>query len=295
MRGEEVKFMSNSPPAPGFSRERLDCGGEVASYLFAAPPRSASLPAQPPWLLFHGAGHDAEVWKPLAGLLAAAGAPVYLPDLPAHGGSGGEPRTSIEDFAHWALRLIDALALEQVRLIGHSMGSLIALALAALAPQRCASLALLGSSVPMPVAPFLLEAVQIEPERAFALINKFSFAAPATADADALAGHQQLLDDNLVRMRSAGATVLAHDLKACDRWRGGEAAVRGVRVPVVVLSGELDRMTPAAASLELCALFAGNGASCSHQQLVACGHNMMLEQPAELAQALLGHASTNTL
>lgn len=290
----DAKILPIESAGVTFSVRQLDCAGETVRYRLvtaAATAASTSTPVSaPPWLLLHGAGHDGGVWEPLAASLALAGAPVYLPDLPAHGGSGGVPRTSIEDFARWTLGVLDALGLQQVRLVGHSMGSLIALALAARAPQRCTSLALLGSSVPLPVAPFLLEAVLAEPERAFALINKFSFAVPASEDGEAVARHQQLLTDNLTRMRAAGGEVLAHDLHACDRWQGGEAAARSLQVPVLVLGAELDRMTPLAASLALLALFAGNQAGAIHRQLAGCGHGMMLEQPAALAQTLFEHA-----
>ena len=136
-------------------------------------------PDSPPLLLIHGAGHDHGVWDAVVPGLAAAGHRVIAPDLPAHGASGGEALTSIDAMADWVLALADALGLGSFRIAGHSMGSLVALAVAARTPDRVRTLYLLGSLAPMPVAPFVLDAVRNDPPKAWALINKFSFAPAA--------------------------------------------------------------------------------------------------------------------
>jgi pimeloyl-ACP methyl ester carboxylesterase len=54
--------------------------------------------------------------------------------------------------ADWLLAALDAAGVTQAALVGHSMGSLIALEAAARAPQRVTHLALLGTAYPMKVA-----------------------------------------------------------------------------------------------------------------------------------------------
>jgi pimeloyl-ACP methyl ester carboxylesterase len=61
---------------------------------------------------------------------------VLVPDLPGHGLSSGPPLRSIEALADWLPCLLDAAGVEQAILVGHSMGSLIALECAARHPQR---------------------------------------------------------------------------------------------------------------------------------------------------------------
>src|SRR5690606_5743950 len=165
-----------------------------------------------------------------------------------HGASGGQALTGIDAMADWVLALADALGVDNFRIAGHSMGSLVALAVAARAPDRVHALYLLGSLAPMPVAPFVLDAVRKDPPTAWALINKFSFA-PAE-----VLGEQRRLDleaANLERMQKQGAAVLATDLVACDSWLDGLQAATRVRCPVLLVSGDCDRMTPADAVVPL--------------------------------------------
>lgn len=239
-------------------------------------------PAAPPLLLIHGAGHDHGVWDALLPALAQAGHRVIAPDLPAHGASGGQPLAGIDAMADWVLALGDALGLDSFRIAGHSMGSLIALAVAARAPARVRALYLLGSLAPMPVAPFVLDAVRDDPPAAWALINKFSFAPAEVLGAERRA---ELEAANLARMQQQGAAVLAADLLACDRWQDGLQAAARVRCPVLMISGDRDRMTPAEAALPLRDAFTGCEARL--QVLPGLGHALMQEAPQQVVDAML--------
>ena len=98
-------------------------------------------------VLVHGACHDHRAWTPVLDALGDSGIALYAPDLPAHGASAGPALPDIAAQAQWLLRLLDACGLTRCALAGHSMGSLIALHAAALAPQRVSHLALVGSAV----------------------------------------------------------------------------------------------------------------------------------------------------
>ena len=251
------------------------CGQPVAVALQGEP-------TAPALLLIHGAGHDHGVWDAVAPGLARAGHRVIAPDLPAHGASAGQALTGIDAMADWVLALADALDLDHFRIAGHSMGSLVALATAARAPDRVRALYLLGSLAPMPVAPFVLEAVRKDPPQAWALINKFSFA-PA-----AVLGEQRRLAleaANLERMHKQGAAVLATDLVACDDWQDGLQAATRVRCPVLLVSGDCDRMTPADAVVPLRDAFS----ACDARLVVlpGVGHALMQEAPQPLVDAML--------
>ncbi|MFT3758857.1 alpha/beta fold hydrolase [Thauera sp.] len=238
-----------------------------------------------PWLLIHGAGHDHGVWNEVAAGLAANGERVLVPDLPGHGGSGGSPLPDIDAMARWVLALAGALGHQRIRLCGHSMGSLVALAATGQAPARIERLALVGCSVPMPVSSFLLDAVQNEPERAFSLINKFSFAPAETLGE---ARRAELEAANLQRMRQQGAHVLGSDLNACNAWQDGLAAAARVACPTLLVSGELDRMTPADAVKPLFDLLEKELCNARMIVLAGAGHSMMNEAPAGLVDALRG-------
>ena len=72
--------------------------------------------------------------------------------------SAGAPLESVEAIADWLLALLDAAGVDEAALVGHSMGSLIALEAAARAPARVERLVMVGTAYPMKVSPALLEA-----------------------------------------------------------------------------------------------------------------------------------------
>ncbi len=84
-------------------------------------------PSLPTIVFLHGAGFDHSVWVLPARSFAHHGFGVLAPDLPGHGRSAGPPLTSVGALAEWTAALIDAAGASAARLIGHSMGSLIAL------------------------------------------------------------------------------------------------------------------------------------------------------------------------
>src|SRR5436853_5791065 len=97
-------------------------------------------PHLPAVVFLHGASLDHTVWALLARWFAHRGCAVLAPDLPGHGRSQGEPLASIAALADWAAALIAAAGASQAALIGHSMGSLVALETAARHPKRLIAL-----------------------------------------------------------------------------------------------------------------------------------------------------------
>src|SRR6476661_3950074 len=90
---------------------------------------------QPTIVFLHGAQNDHSVWALQSRYFAWHGWNVLAPDLPGHGLSGGEALSTVEDMADWILDLLDAAGARQALLVGHSMGSLIALETAHRAPD----------------------------------------------------------------------------------------------------------------------------------------------------------------
>src|SRR5437868_8841070 len=92
--------------------------------------------ALPTIVFIHGAQNDHSVWALQTRYFAHHGFGVLAVDLPGHGRSKGAPLTSVEAMADWLLALLDTAGAGQAMLVGHSMGSLIALEAAHRAPQR---------------------------------------------------------------------------------------------------------------------------------------------------------------
>ncbi len=114
-------------------------------------------------VFIHGALHDHSGWTLLARWCAHHGFGVLALNQPGHGRSAGPPLPSVEALADWTLALLDAAGVQQATLVGHSMGSLIALEAAARAPERITRLVLLGTAYPMKVSDALLNTAREAP------------------------------------------------------------------------------------------------------------------------------------
>jgi pimeloyl-ACP methyl ester carboxylesterase len=102
--------------------------------------RQLGSPDAPVLVLIHGLGASGRVLERVAPLLAARFR-VIVPDLPGFGETGGED-TTIEGMARAVLEVVDA---EEFVAAGHSMGGLVATALAELAPDRVTRLVLVNA------------------------------------------------------------------------------------------------------------------------------------------------------
>jgi pimeloyl-ACP methyl ester carboxylesterase len=106
-----------------------------------------------PVLLLHGFPQTARAMLPVAQELVAANRRVVVPDQRGYS-SGARPldvaEYSLELLVGDALGLLDAAGIDQVHLVGHDWGALVAWTLAANAPERVKSLTAI--SVPHPVA-----------------------------------------------------------------------------------------------------------------------------------------------
>src|SRR5256714_10046062 len=118
-------------------------------------PFDRSLPAV---VMLHGAGFDHSTWALHSRWFAHHGYSVLAPDLPAHGRSSGAPLPTIADMADWTAALLDAAGAPKAKLVGHSMGSLIALETSARHPDKVSGLSLIGTAAAMTVGPDLLKA-----------------------------------------------------------------------------------------------------------------------------------------
>lgn len=240
---------------------------------------------QPAIVFIHGAQQDHSCWVSFSRWFAHHGFSVLAPDLPGHGRSAGEPLASVEASADWIVELLDAAGLEQAFLVGHSLGSLVALDTAARHPARVARIALVGTSVPMPVSDALLDAARNNEPKAFAMVNTWSHSQRGLLGGNPAPGMWMYgLNRRLMERQKAG-TVL-NDLAACNAYTAGMEAASAVRCPVLIVAGSRDLMTPAR-----------NGRALADQlqdarvlTLSGAGHAMMAEDPDGLLDALVGFA-----
>jgi pimeloyl-ACP methyl ester carboxylesterase len=245
-------------------------------------------PDRPAVVFIHGAQNDHSVWILQTRYFAHHGFNVLAVDLPGHGRSKGPAKASVEEMAAWLLALLDAAGVERAMLVGHSMGSLIALEASYRAPQRVSALAMLGTTYPMKVSDALLETSKNDEQAAIDMVNIWSHSMRAQNPACPLAGVSTMGTSRrlMQRMGRINPDHLFHtDFAACNAYANGEAAARAVQCPALFIFGSKDMMTPARSTRLLTGAIA-------HGKVVQvdAGHSLMTEQPDAVLDALFGFA-----
>jgi pimeloyl-ACP methyl ester carboxylesterase len=230
----------------------------------------------------HGAGLDHSVFGLQSRYFGYHGRNVLALDFPAHGRSDGPPLPSVAGMADWVLRLLDAAKLEQASVVGHSMGSLVALECAARHPARIGRIALLGTAYPMKVGAAFMDAARRNDHAAYDMETIWGHAPQSALGANPNPG-MWMHGESLARLERLAPGVLFNDLKACHEYADGEAAAAKLRCAVLFVLGRRDQMTPAKAG----AVFAKTVPNARLVQLEASGHSLMTEAPDAVLDALI--------
>lgn len=237
---------------------------------------------QPSVVFVHGNGLDHTVWHVQSRYFAHHGRNALAVDLPGHGRSGGDALESIADMADWIADVLAALDVERAAVVGHSMGSLVALETAARHPERVAKLALIGTAVPMAVSAPLLDAARADSHDAFDMINLWGHSYAGQMGGNQAPG--MWMSTSAIRLlERSGPGVLYKGLNACNEYTHGLESGAKVRCPTLLVLGELDAMTPTRAAREL--EKAIPHARC--KVLPACGHMLMAERPNQVLDELI--------
>ncbi len=232
-------------------------------------------------VFLHGAGMDHSVWMLQARYFAHHGRSVLNVDLPGHGRSEGPALRTISGLADWLFHFLDAAGAPKAALVGHSMGSLVAMEAAAGAPARIWALALLGTAARMAVHPDLLKAAEANDHSAIDLVASWGYGRLAHLGGSRAPGGW-LLGAGIRTLERAPPGALAASLSACQAYAGALDAAAKIVCPTLLLLGEMDRMTPPAAARELGGRIAGSRTLV----LPRTGHMMMTEQPDQTIDAL---------
>jgi pimeloyl-ACP methyl ester carboxylesterase len=257
---------------------RLDVEGHEVFAYTGTRRFDAALPTA---LFVHGAANDHGVFALQSRYFAWHGMNVLAVDTPGHGRSKGRALGSVEALGDWLQKVMEAANVDDVRLVGHSLGALAALECAARHPQRIARLALLGPAVPMQVNDDLLAAAAEDDHVAYELINGWSFSPAAQLGGNAVPG-LWMLGNQMRLIERARDGVLSTDLLACHRYANGLAAAAAVRCPALVVIAGRDVMAPPRNTPGLIAALR----DVQTVTLPETGHAMMAEQPDEVLDAL---------
>jgi pimeloyl-ACP methyl ester carboxylesterase len=237
----------------------------------------------PTIVLLHGAGFDHTAWALHSRWFAHHGYGVLVPDLPGHGRSSGAPLATIAEMAEWTAALLDTVGAAKARLVGHSMGSLIALETAARHPARVSALGLIGTAATMTVGPDLLKAAEANEHSAIDMVSIWGLGFQAELGGSLAPGLWMHSGAQRV-LEQCRPGVLFSDLSACNAYQNALTAAAQIAIPATFILGERDMMTPARAGKALAAALPNSRTVV----LRGAGHMMMAERPDELLAALQG-------
>jgi pimeloyl-ACP methyl ester carboxylesterase len=259
----------------------IECDGATVAYVREG--------TGPPVLFIQGAGIVGAGWRPQARGLAARYTVVSFDNRGIGGSTFRGTSLSIESMASDALAIADAEGLERFHVAGHSMGGLIAQALALRAPDRVLSLAFLctfrrGREAARLTPAMLLTGIRTRVGTRAMRRNAFTRLVMPDAylrsvDRTRLAGElavlfgRDLADQPSIVMKQVGA-MARFDVSA----RLGELA----RIPTLVLTATHDRIAPPVYGRGLAAAIPG--ARCV--EIPDAGHGVTI-QCAETVNALL--------
>ncbi len=225
-------------------------------------------------LFVHGAGMDHTVWIQQSRYFAHHGWNVLAPDLPGHGASGGDPLPGITGYADWCIGLMSSCGIDTASLVGHSMGSLVALEAAARHGRHVERLALVGTAVPMAVSDELLDAAAANDHAAIDMITGWGHSPRGQLGGNRAPG-MWITGAATRLLERARPGVLHNDLAACNAYADGLASAARVKAPSLLLLGSADMMTPPRASGALQEALA----DVRRVVIDGAGHMLMAEQP----------------
>lgn len=214
----------------------------------------------PPVMLVHGLGCSAGWWRDVVPGLARHHR-VIVPDLPGFELAPGAAPFRLEEGSAVLGRLLERLDVGPTSLVGHSLGALVCLRIAARAPAIVDRLALISPPVRTAGPAFRHHAVPLA-------------RTAAGLPMGALAR---------VTLGGIGRSPLAI-------WRAAEemlhtdhlVGIQDVRAPTLLLWGRGDRLVPLAGARELLQVLPGASLS-----VIDAGHSPMLDAPEALTGELL--------
>ncbi|MEH6588547.1 MAG: alpha/beta hydrolase [Halioglobus sp.] len=238
-------------------------------------------PSKESVVFIHGSGMDHTVWTLASRHFARHGRNVITLDFPGHGRSAGELVPDIEGMADWVVDLMSALGVQRAALAGHSLGSLVAMDCAARHPERVRALAMVGTTMPMPVSDAILDAAKADDHAAFDMLTQWGYSKRHQFGGNRNSGIW-MQGSTLRLYERARPGVLYNDMNACNSYTVGLDRAKQVQCPVLLVLGNDDRLTPVRSTMALQAALPAPDVV----TLEGAGHTIMVEAPNALLDAL---------
>jgi len=245
-----------------------------------------------PLVLLHGIGSAATSFRyQLQGLSTRFRVVAW--DAPGYGASTPlaiEP-PSASDYAAALDAWLRALDIDRCHLVGQSLGTLIAARFTAEQPQRVLSLTLVGIArghghLPPSERQRLL-AQRLDDLKQLGAYGMPAKRGPRLLGPEATEATRRIVIDIMARIRPAGYAQAAHMLSTADIV--ADLARLPPRLPIQIIVGEADLITPPAVNLGIAAAFP----AASVHVIPGAGHALYLEKPEEFNRLVAGFAVTH--
>jgi pimeloyl-ACP methyl ester carboxylesterase len=237
-------------------------------------------PSRSTLVFIHGAGESSLLWHAQVEAMKDRVNTVAI-DLPGHGRSAGRAQSRVEDYARGIIDFIDAIAAPRPVPCGLSMGGAITQQLLLDEPARFPAGVIISSGARLRVLPALFEAIETNFQAYVAMVDRSGF-----SDKTPVFVKQAFLEDSL----KADPAVAYGDFTACDRFDVTQR-LGSIRVPVLIVSAEDDRLTPPKYGLFL-EKNIPNAVRCHVRD---AGHFVPIEKPQEVNAAITAFFDANGL
>ena len=249
-------------------------------YSFSGPEGLKS--TENPILFIHGTGMDHTVWTLPTRHFLRKKRNVLSIDLPGHGNSEGPALNSINEISLRLVKYIDKLGIKNFSIVGHSMGSLIALEAAALVKERCNNLVMVGTAFPMQVSEALLNYAKHNDPMAIDILTFYGYSYQSRIGRNTNPGIWMTESTKKLLLRSK-ENVIYKDLLACSHYLEGISSAKKVKGKVMFILGENDFLTPPQKAEDLISSFKKP----LIKRVENSGHTLLVEQPNQVLDYLI--------
>ena len=227
-------------------------------------------------ILLHGSGQSHVVWSLTAQYLSDQDYNVFALDFPGHGNSDGDSLKTIEEMAEWLDKVIKKIGIQNLTLVGHSQGCLVALEYANKFPKKIKNIVFVAGSYKIPVNKSLIDLASSGDIESLNLMMKWGY------------GHsKQFIGGNplqkILNSSREVIEVLSVDLKACNNYKNGINAVKKIKCRTFFIFGESDKMIKLENGKEFSGLISGS----EIHVIKDCGHMIILEKAFEMREKIV--------
>ena len=240
-------------------------------------------------MLLHGLGATCASWQLQTPALVEEGYRVVAPDMRGFGkssypGGNNNPKIMADDISN----LCDKLSIDELHLVGISLGGIVALELALSRPARVTSLVIANSFArlrPKKPSVWVFYLIRLLLVHLLGIETQANFIAGRLFPSEEQDLYKQAFRDQVCQSNPSGYRSTMRSLATFDI----RSAVGSIHSPTLIITGENDTVVPPESQRELVKLIPG-----ANQVFIPdAGHAVTIERPQQFNQTLCNFLSEN--